>query len=414
MLDIFKYTLGAKGWLKAWAIYLMSFPFYFFPAGSAQPSDIFIIIVIGAYISVKGFKMFRDNREVFNKFLRFCIYLTVINLGVFVALLGQRNSGLPWYFMSAFYYFNLVVMGLALALYRQYGTAFLRTTIYSCILAAILQIGLSYVLSTNAEGVRGSMFFTNPNQLGYYSLCGLAIVLVLETMLKIPKLIVYLSFFLFGYLAVVSVSKAALGALIILVGVYLLANGIVSLKNVLAIAVVGGIGYFAFLNTQFGQNFQRSLEVRQLNDEDRPDEITEWEYRGYDRISNHPGYLILGAGEGGYNRFDTFIENHEMHSSIGTIVFCYGIPGTALFILFVLSLVKRLPWYYVIYALPLFAYGVTHMGLRFTIFWIALIMFPIMRVEIQKRKYLSNKRRLEAAKSNHRTALSQIPTQGAA
>ena len=214
-------------------------------------------------------------------------------------------------------------------------------------------------------------------------------------MLKLPKLIVYGAFFLYSYLAIVSVSKAALGALIILFGVYLLANGIISAKNIFALIVVGGLGYFAILNTQFGQNFQRNLDVRAQNEADRPEDITEWEYRGYDRITNHPHYLILGAGEGGFNRFDTYIDGHEMHSSFGTIVFCYGIPGTVMFILFVLAIIRKLPWYYVIYSLPLFAYGITHMGLRFTIFWIALVMFPVIRMEIIK-KQVAKKKRIEA------------------
>ncbi|MCE7995996.1 MAG: hypothetical protein HEP71_28710 [Roseivirga sp.] len=413
MFDIIKHTFGAKGWLKAWAIYLMAFPFYFFPAGSAQPSDLFIAAIVGLYLVINGFKMYKDSREVFNKFLRFCIYLTIINFAVFIFLLGQRNSGLGWYIISAFYYYNLIVMGFALALYRQYGRAFLSTTLYGCIMAAALQIGFSFVFSTDNEGIRGALFFTNPNQLGYYSLCGLAIVLVLETMLKIPKLIVYSSFFLFSYLAVISVSKAALGALIILFGVYFIANGIISIRNILVLVVVGGIGYFALLNSQVGKTFQRNLEVRELNEADRPDEITEWEYRGYDRISNHPYFLVLGAGEGGYNRFDTYIDRHEMHSSIGTIIFCYGIPGTALFIMFVLSLIRKLPWYYVIYALPLFAYGLTHMGLRFTMFWIALVMFPVIRMEIKKQKIRLKKRRLEIAQNNYRPNLAEIPSQRA-
>jgi hypothetical protein len=185
-------------------------------------------------------------------------------------------------------------------------------------------------------------------------------------------------------MAVLSVSKAALGSMIILFGAYLIANKIFSVRNIFAVIVVGGISLFVFLNTQIGLNFQKALDVREANEADRPDEITEWQYRGYDRISNHPEYLIFGAGEGGYNRFDTFIDNHEMHSSFGTIVFCYGIPGIVLFTLFVFSLLKKLPWFYLVYALPLFAYGVTHMGLRFTIFWVALMMFPIIRSERQK------------------------------
>ena len=395
MFDLFKYTILSKGWLKAWAIYLIAFPFYFFPAGSIQPSDLFIAVVIGFYMLINGLQFFKDNRDVLNRFLRICIYLTIVNLGVHIALLGETNKGLPWYIISAFYFYNLVVMGFALSLYKQYGRAFLYTTLYACIFSALLQIGLAQVLATGGEGTRGSLFFTNPNQLGYYSLCGLAIILVLETMLKLPKLIVYGAFFLYSYLAIVSVSKAALGALIILFGVYLLANGIISAKNIFALIVVGGLGYFAILNTQFGQNFQRNLDVRAQNEADRPEDITEWEYRGYDRITNHPHYLILGAGEGGFNRFDTYIDGHEMHSSFGTIVFCYGIPGTVMFILFVLAIIRKLPWYYVIYSLPLFAYGITHMGLRFTIFWIALVMFPVIRMEIIK-KQVAKKKRIEA------------------
>lgn len=396
MLEIFKHTLGAKGWLKAWSIYLIAFPFYFLPAGSAQPSDLFIMAMLGFYILGRNFRIRNEGKEVFNRFLRFCIYLTIVNFGVFVSLLGERNSGLPWFVLSAFYFYNLLVMGFALSLYRQYGKSFLFTSVYSCLLAAALQIALSFFLETSSEDIRGAMFFTNPNQLGYYSLCGLAIILVLETTIRIPRLMVFLAFFLFSYLAIVSVSKAALGSMIILFGAYILANKIVSTRNILALVVVGGLGFVGLTQTEFGSNFQRALDARELNEADRPDEITEWEYRGYDRISNHPEYLIFGAGEGGYNRFDTFIENHEIHSSFGTIFFCYGIPGTLLFIFFVYSILKKLPWFYLVYSLPLFAYGVTHMGLRFTIFWVALMMFPIIRAERERVKQmqfiLSNKK----------------------
>jgi hypothetical protein len=396
MFDIFKHTLGAKGWLKAWAIYLIAFPFYFLPAGSAQPSDIIVVVVIGFYVLGRNFKISNVNQPVFKGFLKFCIYLSIVNLALHISLLGEKNSGLAWYMYSAFYLYNLTIMGFALSLYRQYGKQFIYSTAYACLFAGILQIVLSYALKTNSEGIRGAMFFTNPNQLGYYSLSALAIVLVLETMIKIPRLVVYLSFFIFSYLALVSVSKAALGSMIILFGAYLIANKIFSFRNIFAIIVVGGLGFLGVTQSEFGQKFQENLDARNENEEGRPDEITEWEYRGYDRISNHPEYLVFGAGEGGYNRFDTFITNHEIHSSFGTIAFCYGIPGSLLFILFVYAVLKKLPWFYLVYSLPLFAYGLTHMGLRFTIFWVALMMFPIIRAERQKvdqlKMIMSNKK----------------------
>jgi hypothetical protein len=284
MLDIFRHTFGAKGWLKGWAIYLMAFPFYIFKAGTAQPSDIYIAILIGLYILSQNFKLGTALKEPFTKFLGFCIYLSIANFGVFIALLGQVNKGLPWYIVSAFYFYNLLVMGFALSLYKQYGKSFLYTSMYSCIIAAILQISLSQVLGVGGDDIRGALFFANPNQLGYYSLCGLAIVLVLETVLRIPKLIVYLSFFLFSYLALLSISKAAMGSMAILFGVYLLANGILSSRNIVAIVVVGGLGFFGLTQTEFGENFQANLQVRELNEASRSEEITEWEYRGFQII----------------------------------------------------------------------------------------------------------------------------------
>ncbi|PIW05541.1 MAG: hypothetical protein COW40_03580 [Cytophagales bacterium CG17_big_fil_post_rev_8_21_14_2_50_40_13] len=418
MLEIFKHTLGAKGWLKAWAIYLIAFPYYIFPAGSAQPSDIFVALMIGFYILAGKWELKGESKQVFGKFLNFCIYLSVVNFGVFISLLGQRNSGLPWYFLCAFYIFNLLVMGFALSLFKQYGKAFLYTTAYACVISAIAQIVLSRFISNPVDDIRGVLFFTNPNQLGYYSLCGLAIILIMETAIKLPKLIIYLSFLLFTYMAVLSVSKAALGSMIILFGAYLIANKIFSVRNLLALLFVGGISLFVFSKTEIGSNFQNALDIREANEADRPDEITEWQYRGYDRITNHPEYLVFGAGEGGYNRFDTFIDNHEMHSSFGTIIFCYGIPGTVLFLMFVYAVLKKLSWFYLVYALPLFAYGVTHMGLRFTIFWVALMMFPIIRAERERVKQMqfimSNKKLRDRLlqlrnQSSTKRALSQTP-----
>lgn len=418
MLDIFKHTLGANGWLKAWSIYLIAFPFYFFPAGSAQPSDVFIMVILGLYIVGQNFKITAGLKEIAINFSKFCVYVAIVNFGLFISMLGKYSAGLSWYIMVAFYVYNLLVMAFALSLYSRYGKAFILSTLYACVFAAILQIALTSVLSTNSEGIRGAMFFTNPNQLGYYSICGLAIVLILESVLKLPKLLVYISFFLFSYLALVSVSKAALGSMIILFGAYLIANKIFSYRNILAIVVVGGLGFFGLTQSEFGKRFQANLEARNLNEETRAEGITEWEYRGYDRITNHPEYLVFGAGEGAYNRFDTFIADHEMHSSIGTIIFCYGIPGTVLFLIFVYSIFKKLPWFYLVYALPLFAYGLTHMGLRFTIFWVVLMMFPIIRAERERVKQMqfimSNKKLRDRLlqlrnQSSTKRALSQTP-----
>lgn len=341
-----------------------------------QPSDLFIAVVALAYFGVHGFNFQFKAREVLSRFLHFAIYVTVVNLAVALIRIGLSSKGLPWYVMSSFYYYNLLVMAFAFALYSRYRKDFLRVTIYSLILVAGLQIFLASVLGLGGGG-RETLFFTNPNQLGYYGLSALVAVFILDEELKLNPLIIYAAFAMFTYLILESVSKAALGSAAILLVVYLVVNG---KFNVRAIASILGILLSLLIiitSTSFGQEFLNNWAYREATSQIEQAGVTQMEYRGYDRILNHPYYLILGAGEGAYNRFDTFIEGHEMHSSVGTIIFCYGIPGTILFGRFLWSLFRGLSFGRILYSLPLFAYGVTHMGLRFTIFWIALILLPI-------------------------------------
>src|SRR2546422_1043712 len=73
-----------------------------------------------------------------------------------------------------------------------------------------------------------------------------------------------------------------------------------------------------------------SLEERVLKRLASQGKEESMEMRGYDRMTNHPQYLLFGAGEGAYYRFQSAWPR-ELHSSYGTLLFCYGIFGTALF-----------------------------------------------------------------------------------
>jgi hypothetical protein len=382
MLNVFKNTIGSKGWLKYWSLYLLLMPFYFFKAGNPQVSDVFISFVIGVFL-LRGNSLYLMKFK-FNKFfLSFIIYATVINFIVAISMMGKYSKGLPWFIIISFYIYNLLVYSFAIRLFYIYGSKFLKTTIYSLVLICILQLGLSYFL--NFGGSRDSLFFDNPNQLGYYAISVLTLILLLEKYVSIGKLWVYASILLCTYFTFISVSKAAIGAIILLAMVYLISNNILKVKTLIRVVLLGLVLVVISLFTTLGSGLTDRLQGR-LDQSVKPTEISEWEYRGYDRISNHPEYLILGAGEGAYNRFDTYIENHEIHSSFGTLLFCYGIPGLILFILFIKSIVKGVKKATLLYLIPVIAYGVTHMGLRFTMFYIVLAIFPIIALS---EKYIT-------------------------
>ncbi|MBB4080224.1 hypothetical protein GGR28_002854 [Lewinella aquimaris] len=366
------------GMLKAWIVYLGMFPIYYFPSGSPQFADIFMALLLPIGYYTGSFKLTDSFSRVNGIFLAFLGYVTVANFSVFVANFGLETKGLPWFVITMFYGYNYFVFRLAIGLYVRYRHQFIKATLLGVIASVVIAVGLGQFF-TEFNDIRGSLTFKTSNQLGYFSLICTTIILLLQKVVDLPRWTVLMLMLSCLYMAAVSISNAALLSITILFGIYFFESGLFSLRRLLGILSTVVIGVVLMLTTSFGQTTIERYQYRLDTSVREEAGVSEFEYRGYDRIFNHPGYLILGAGEGAYNRFDTYIDNHEMHSSIGTIIFCYGIPGTVLFGLLIVSLLSGLKVAVIVYSLPIFAYGVTHMGLRFTVFWIALALFPILR-----------------------------------
>jgi len=254
----------------------------------------------------------------------------------------------------------------------------IRFTQWGIFLSVVIQILYFLIFgSANAEELRPSFFFQTPNQLGYFAILMLSIFLLLNKMRQINLLMFVVLFLLCMFTALISASKAAIGGGLFLVVFYLFDAKILKGYGLFAIIAIASISYLFLAKSNLG--VQKVMYVLdRVDDGAKNHNVTEWEYRGYDRISNHPQYLVFGAGEAMYKRFNTYIKKHEIHSSIGNVVFSYGIPGTILFGLFFLSLFRGLSWRTAIYILPVFLYSLTHMGLRFTPLWILFGVFPII------------------------------------
>jgi hypothetical protein len=80
------------------------------------------------------------------------------------------------------------------------------------------------------------------------------------------------------------------------------------------------------------------------------------------------------------------IGSHELHSSMGTLFFCYGILGTILFCIFLWRTTSGSGLRAWIIVAGVFAYGMTHQGLRFRLVWVLLGMVVALReLAIQDR-----------------------------
>jgi hypothetical protein len=204
---------------------------------------------------------------------------------------------------------------------------------------------------------RQALFFNNENQLGYFCvLAGTIFVLGARRFrISLPSQLIFYA--ALTYLALLAQSRGAILGLAALVIVALLGR---PLRLLLALGSVIGIYLILAVSPPLVSKSEERYVV--------PGEYDTLATRGYDRIVNYPEYLLFGAGEGAYERFRSDLYGSEIHSSYGTLLFCYGIPGTALFTLALLGICRRDPTS-ALYLIPAFIHGAGHQGLRFAFFW---------------------------------------------
>ena len=365
--------------LYLWFLYPIFYPYYFFSSGLPQPSDVILVILIGVALA-SGWKLHSfDFITKRNSLKAFVAYVVVVNTIWFLFIDQSNEKPFPSIFHSAFYIYNFFVFVIALLLYERFRLKFVKFTAYSLGISLLVQAVWAVV--TNAAVSRSPLFFNNPNQLGYYALLSGTILTLITSKFRINILFQIASYFSFLLLCLVSSSKAAMAGALLLIVLAFVNQGLLNFKQLVAIAVVVLIGNYFVMNIELGKGlFNYSANRFETIGESGDDSA---EGRGYDRIINNPEYLFLGAGEGGYYRFETAIELHEIHSTFGTVLFSYGVIGFYLFMAFLIQIYKGGRLFNFFYSLPAFIYSITHQGLRSTLFWILLAIVCIMSLEFK-------------------------------
>jgi hypothetical protein len=286
--------------------------------------------------------------------LAFVAYAVIVQVTWSILLLTTATL-----IFAAYYAFNLVIF-CAVARRSVRQPSFPILVVYLTLVSVLLQTGLSVFGLGSASGPRSVIFFQNPNQLGYYSLLSAAILVigVRKTFLPTPAFVSGMLACI--WLAQLSLSKASMAAVALLLAYGGLRNLKSGILGLLAVVAVLGLGMLdkrvELIETRF-DTFGRQSD----------DSVAG---RGYDRIWLHPEMTILGAGEGAYGRWDSYLEDAEMHSSWGTILFSYGIPGTLAMLIFLGRISFSLGSASLFPMASIFLYGLTHMGLRFVPMWI--------------------------------------------
>ena len=342
-----------------WALVILALPFYVFSSGKPQPAD-FGLLALFVLPAIPFF--FRqtfwvgEQTEPVRALAAFVVVVVVVNV-----IWSVLTSDSEFLMSTSYYIFNLFVLGAVIGWGERSGDGFVAGTGWFAAGSLALQFVLSLVLSEQMAANRLTLFFNNPNQLAYFCLGALTLVMLAASAVPMPRWLPLVAAGLAGVLIFRSYSRAALMGVAILLVVSLVRRPVVVIS--LVIAALAAASYFEL------QTEDPMLEAR-LAPVLEGDVGDYFEDRGVERIFDHPEYVLFGAGEGLHIRFHPLAL--ELHSSLANVVFSYGIAAVLCMLWFAFSVTKTLPASVSSLLLPTALYGLFHNGLRFRIFWIVL------------------------------------------
>jgi hypothetical protein len=351
--------------LTIWALYLFFLPVYIFPSGLPQPGDLLVLLLLPAALIGWNGRMDRSAARPLRALATFILWGILLNY-TWMVILGK--FGLfgkdTFLLVPVFYVYNAVVLLAVLVMTQRYGERFSWLTLHMVLITVVAQVLISFVVS--GGGHRQTVLFNNPNQLGLFALLSANILAFGKRKLGFGTVKSSVGLLSCLYLALMSASKAALVGAALLFAVSILSNPRTII--LVGLALVGLLSFPNPLTATMERSRERISEKQ---------DIGFLNSRGYDRIWNHKEYWVIGAGEGGLSRFaDTsVIGDHELHSSAGTLFFCYGLVGVLLFLSFLMRVVEGTTVRNALLLLPALAYSLAHQGLRFTLFWILIGVF---------------------------------------
>lgn len=374
--------------LVIWVLFLLLSPLYVVSSGLPQPGDWLVLLLLPVTLFTWNGVLDRKSASMIRALIWFTVWVFVVNYA-WALILGKWRSPKDFIIHPFFYFFNSAVFLCALVIARKNREAFLRITVEVVFFTIVVQLASSFFVSSGSA-VRGQVFFNSPNQLGYYALLSACLFALAQRPLGISRLKAAIGMSSCAYLALLSASRSSVAGILILLLVLLFSN-----PRTIIIASLAVVGLVSL-----GGPVANAIEHAEKRvTEDRDPKTSFAEERGYDRIWRNPEYLVTGAGEGAYERFvfRPGAARRELHSSFGSLFFGYGVIGLGLFTVFGLRVLRGAPMRMSLMLVPALIYTIAHQGLRFTMFWVVLAAFVVLKPMPDHDKKQANAARVPAA-----------------
>jgi hypothetical protein len=358
--------------LSWWFVYLVASPIYAFDSGLPQPADVFMAVVL-LTISTGYFVRIPVRHDLYLVAGAFLALVAVVNWAWWT-----QHPDPKFLLSSVFYVYDFAIVVAVLALARSFGPSLWTWTRAGLIATVAVEVVFVFLLPDHRVW-RETGSFNNPNQLGYWTLLTAACLLSSKSSpasgapdARINAVDLAL-LCMVAYIGLQTISRAAIGSFGVLFAAGLYFQG-VRPRLKLAIALVAPVVALGMMMTTesmqellFGERTHVAASRIGGFGERQADSLAE---RGYDRIWEHPEYLLYGAGEGAPERFTSYAN--EIHSTFATVLHSYGFLGFFLFLSLLWLIFRRAERRHLAYFVPICLYGLTHQGLRDTLLWVFL------------------------------------------
>lgn len=366
-----------------WCFYLFVVlkQFYLFSSGGLQPADLFLLLSFAIYIFVK-----KDRYEInFNVVDRPLFYFIVC-----VALVNSFYT--IYYQMFEFskstlhYVYNFIVV----IYFRELSKnklflvnvfKALKLNIWIQLIIFLLGLGNYYA------GVRYMGTFNDPNQMSFFVYLTLMLMFLISKITSKKLSIIYymivtflifqtastgmfLAIFLFSILfIVVSTLKLINGFKISTKSMYFFSSLFIFIILLFSSSL---INLHQFLSDNF---LLKRLEGKVTTEESNGTSLIN--ERGIDKLIVYPERIILGAGQGHFPRFSEASHQGEIHSTIPSILFCYGVIPTLLLLIWFKNHLRKISFLTVVIFLPLLLESFTLLNQRQPFFWILFVLMYV-------------------------------------
>lgn len=379
-------------------IYLLLKPYYFFKSGGMQIGDIILGISFLLFLMKK-----RKNGEIKriiseNKKLLLFIILTFLINSLYYAF----YQNFMFILSSIYYVYNLFIVIMF--------TSFLKESQNIKILDKIVKINLliqlllfiggvgRYYLSTRYMGT-----FNDPNQFAYYIFTSYLLLYLININKKNGNILYLIISIL---LIIVSSSTAmtlGIGVFFILEFMdiiiklpFLLKRNFIKIFIFIIISTLLICIFALFTDDDVYMNIKSKVmnitiisriedKLSRVDYSNNETNMTIWEERGYDKIYNQPYVILYGSGEGEYGRFKA-VHDGEIHATIPSILFYYGIVPTLILLSWLWQYVKKQNINVLIVYISLFLESFFLLNQRQAYFWILIVLGKVVKEKIANKE----------------------------